>query len=221
MTTSSNLIEYFDGLSKTYITNEYASLFVTNYMRRKLIKKVESFENKSVLDIMSGKGENLKYIDQQNNTSITTVDFATQMNKAALLNYKTKTIHQIESDFFEINHKPESYDIILCSFGIKTIKSEQLSVFVEKINHLLKPNGEVLLLELVKPKNYLNLKFIKFYLDVFVSNMFGKQFKALFPYINNHKNMNRLKSNLINTKISVIEHQRVFDLFEIIHAKKL
>lgn len=221
MSNNSNLKAYFNGLSKTYDTNKYASFFLTNYMRQKLINKVISFENKSILDVMSGKGENLKYINQnQNNLKITTIDFATEMNKAARIILKDKTIRQIENNFFKINHKSESYDIILCSFGIKTIEHEKLNLFAKKINHLLKPGGEILLLELVRPKKYLNLKLITFYLNVFVPSIFGNQFKTLFPYVNNHINMDDLKLNIINENIKIIEHKRVFDLFEIIHAKK-
>lgn len=222
MSTNYNLIKYFNKLSKTYATNECASFFTTNYMRRKLIKKVRSFKNKSILDIMSGKGENLRYINQnKDHTQITTIDFASKMNEAARVNHKNKKIHQIENDFFAINHKAESYDIILCSFGIKTIEPKKLDLFIKKVSHLLKPNGEILLLEIVRPKRKFNFKLAELYLDVIVPRIFGNQFKALFTYMNNHINMNNLKLNMINEKLNIIDHIRVFDLYEIIHAKKM
>lgn len=221
MKTNSELIGYFNDLSASYVTNEYASFYITNYMRRKLIKRVKNFENKCVLDIMSGKGENLTYISKHKSTKITTIDFSSKMNEAARLNLKEKTIHQIESDFFKINNKPNYYNIILCSFGIKTIEKHKLNLFTEKINDLLKYKGEILLLELVKPKLQLNFKILKFYLKVFIPTCFGSKFKALFPYVNNHKNMDSLKQNLINKGLKIIEHKRFFDLFEIIHAKKV
>ena len=59
-----------------------------------------------------------------------------------------------------------------------------------------------------------------FYLDVFVPIIFGNQFKALYPYVKNHLNMDNLKLNMVNEKMKIVEHTRVFDLFEIIHAKK-
>lgn len=220
MTTNTDLIGYFNDLSETYATNEYASFYTTNYMRRRLIKKVESFENKSILDIMSGKGENLKYISKHINTDITTIDFSSKMNEAARLNHRNEKIHQIEGDFFEINHKQESFDIVLCSFGIKTIEPEKLNSFAKKINHLLKPNGEVFILEIVKPKKTFNFKIAAIYLDIIVPKIFGNQFKTLFRYMSQHVSMNDLKLNLINEKIKIIEHKRTFDMYEIIHAKK-
>lgn len=220
MTTNTELIEYFNDLSETYITNEYASFFTTNYMRRKLIKKVRSFENKSILDIMSGKGENLKYISH-NNTNITTIDFSSKMNEAARLNHRNEKIHQIEGDFFDINDQQETFDIVLCSFGIKTIEQEKLDLFAKKLTQLLKPNGELFLLEIVKPKKVFNYKIAKIYLDIIVPKLFGNQFKVLFKYMNQHISMGNLKLNMINEKLKIIEHTRTFDMYEIIHAKKI
>jgi len=217
MTDNKTLVSYFNKLSDTYSVNEYASFFLTNYMRRKLIKKVNCFKNKSVLDIMSGKGENLKHITQDN-TEISTVDFAIKMNEASRL--KNKGIHQIQKDFFEMTNS-NSFDIILCSFGIKTIEISRIETFAKKINNLLNKNGEILLLELVKPENGLKYKITKIYLKRIVPFFFGRQFKRLFPYVHKHKNMNRLKDSIIEENFEIIEHKRMFDLFEIIHAKKL
>jgi len=222
MANNTNLKNYFNLLSKTYFINEFASFFITNYMRRKLIKKIKILKNKSILDIMSGKGENLKYINQrQNNTTITTIDFANKMNVAARLKNQNKIIKQIEKDFFINNEKSESFDIILCSFGIKTIEKDKIKLFAKKINHLLKANGEILLLEMVKPKRKIFLRFVKFYLNNLLPFIFGHQFKLLFPYVNKHKNMNDLSRNLSRYgHLEIIEHTRIFDFFEIIHAKK-
>lgn len=222
MSTNINLSKYFNGLSEVYCINEYSSFFITNYMRRKLINKIKIFDNKSLLDIMSGTGENLKYINYKENTiKITTIDFSSKMNQIARVNHKSKILHQIENDFFEIKNSRETYDIILCSFGIKTINPKQLNVFAKKLNHLLRPNGEILLLELVKPKNQLNHSVIKFYLNKIIPTFFGKQFKLLFPYVNNHLSMKGLKLNIKEEGLKIIEHKRYFDLFEIIYAKKL
>ena len=74
---------------------------------------------------------------------------------------------------------------------------------------------------MVKPKNNRFKKVIKFYIEKCVPKIFGKQFKPLFSFIENHKNMDAIKRNLINNNLSIIEHKRFFDLFEIIHAKKM
>lgn len=221
MSTTINLSEYFNKLSEVYNINEHSSFYTTNYMRRKLINKIKLFNNKSLLDIMSGTGENLKYIKSKNsNMKITTVDFSSKMNQIARLNHKNKIVHQIENNFFEIDQTKEVYDIILCSFGIKTIDYKQLNLFSEKLNQLLKPNGEILLLELVRPKNKIGYRILKYYLNKIIPSIFGEQFKLLFPYINNHKNMNNLMFNIKEKNMEIIEHKRYFDLFEIIHAKK-
>lgn len=221
MTNNSKQIEYFDTLSNSYEKNEYASFFTTNYMRRKLIKKVRSFDGKSVLDLMSGKGENLKYINSNSNTNITTLDFSSKMNVAARLNHTNKITQQIERDFFKTEFRTNAYDIILCSFGIKTIEKNMYHIFSKKMSQSLKPNGEILLLEMVRPKHYLTSTITKLYLRKIIPVLVGKQFKPLFPYVKNHKNMDELKRHLIIENLKIIEHTRFFDLFEIIHAKKI
>jgi demethylmenaquinone methyltransferase/2-methoxy-6-polyprenyl-1,4-benzoquinol methylase len=213
------LIYYFNSLSISYSVNEFASFYLTNYMRRKLINKINNFNGKSVLDIMSGRGENLKYITDKS-TKITTIDFSYKMNVAARLKQNNTNLLQIEDDFFNTNCKPKSFDIIVCSFGIKTIHNNNLKEFSQKLNKLIKPNGEILFLEMVKPRNQFNYKFIKFYLEILLPKLFGNKFKLLFPYLNNHISMTPLKTNMINENLNIIEHKRYFDFFEIIHAKK-
>ncbi|WP_375238212.1 class I SAM-dependent methyltransferase [Aurantibacter sp.] len=213
------LIDYFNSLSMSYSVNEFASFYLTNYMRRKLINKINNFNGKSVLDLMSGRGENLKYINNKS-TKVTTIDFSYKMNIAAKLKQNNTNLLQIEDDFFNTNCKPKSFDIIVCSFGIKTINNNNLKEFSQKLNRLIKPNGEILFLEMVKPRNRFNYKFIKFYLDILLPKLFGNKFKLLFPYLNNHISMTPLKTNMINENLNIIEHKRYFDFFEIIHAKK-
>ncbi|MEY8868696.1 class I SAM-dependent methyltransferase [Gaetbulibacter jejuensis] len=216
-----DLADYFNSISGDYNVNVFASFFVTNYIRRQLVNKIKSYEDKTVLDLMSGRGENIKHIKKYNNrTSITTVDFSKCMNQIAKENLKNRNVLQVEKNFFNSNLPLESYDIILCSFGIKTLKCNETIIFSEKMSSLLKPNGEVLLLEMVKPKNVYFSKFLHWYLEKFLSTFYGNKFKILFPFIENHKDMNFLKKELTKSNFSIIEYKRVFDLFEIIHARK-
>lgn len=217
-----HLHNYFNSICNSYKTNEYASFFTTHFLRKHLVNKIPNFENKLVLDIMSGRGENIKFIKNENDaTEVITVDFSNKMNKIAKQNLKKFNLTQIEDDFFKVDYLSKSFDVIFCSFGIKTIDANNLNLFSEKISNLLKPKGEILLLEMVKPKNNNFSKLIKFYLEKCVPKIFGKQFKPLFSFIEKHKNMNSIKRNLKNNGLSIIEHKRFFDLFEIIHAKKI
>lgn len=214
----SNLEKYFNSIGKKYKANEYASFFLTSYLRKKMMGKIVNWKNKTVIDLMSGRAENVNHIKHV--TEITTVDFSKEMNKIAKEKLNHINLIQIENDFFKVNFFKKKYDIILCSFGIKTIKNENLKLFSEKINSILNQNGEILLLELVKPKNKYFNTFIQYYTSNFVPFIFGKKFKELTPFIQNHSNMDDLKKKLIELEINIIEHKRYFDLFEIIHGNK-
>lgn len=216
---SSELKEYFNNLAGEYSINEIASLNMTNYMRRKLTGRIKSYKNKSDIDIMSGRGENLKFLSNDNNlTNITTLDFAVNMNISASCRYGNIT--QMECDFFDAPFINNSFDILICSYGLKTIPNLALKTFSKKIQDIIKPDGEILLLELVKPENKLVGKIIHFYLNSIVPRIFGKKFKILASYLKTHENMNDLKNHMLSENLQIIEHNRYFDLFEIIHAKK-
>lgn len=213
------LKNYFNLIGKNYYINECSSLFLTSFLRKKLVSKIKNYKNKSIVDLMSGRGENLKYLKKTN--QVTTVDFSIEMNKIAKESFKNINLVQIEGDFFDVIFSDNDYDIVLCSFGIKTIKKEDLKLFAIKINSILKNNGDILLLELVKPKNKFFNAFINLYTQKIIPALFGELFKELTPFIQNHTNMDELKNELSNLHLNIIEHKRYFDLFEIIHAKKI
>jgi ubiquinone/menaquinone biosynthesis C-methylase UbiE len=217
---SHKLIKYFDSIGTDYKTNEYASLFMSHFLRKRLIKKIKNYDDKVVLDIMSGRGENINLLKNYTKIKeITTIDFSKEMNKIAKEKLNKINLIQIENDFFNTDSLSKKYDIILCSFGVKTIKEKDLMCFSKKLSILLNHNGTILILEVVKPSNlYLN-KAVKYYTENIVPFVFGKKFKKLSPYIQKHTNLNFLKENLINQNLRIIEHKRYFDLFEIIYAE--
>lgn len=76
-----DLQEYFDNLQPRYYINEIASLGFTRLFRKMAVQKVKSYGNKRVLDLMSGQGENLEFIQEHNdNTEIVALDFSSAMH---------------------------------------------------------------------------------------------------------------------------------------------
>jgi len=214
------MITYFDNLSQYYYINEICSFGLSNYYRRKLVKMASTYERKHILDIMSGRGENLKYINQKkSNALITTLDFSKSMNSISKNKQSDKIFKQLHLVFFNYNTN-STYDIILCSFGIKTLTKNQYNSFAEKLNSLLSMNGEVLLLELSEPKNLLMKILLKFYLSSIVPTVLGRHFKPLYYYIEKHKNLNELKNHLRSMNLKVIKHEMSFFSFELLHLKK-
>lgn len=97
----SNLEKYFNSIGKKYKANEYASFFLTSYLRKKMMGKIVNWKNKTVIDLMSGRAENVNHIKHV--TEITTVDFSKEMNKIAKEKLNHINLIQIENDFFKVN----------------------------------------------------------------------------------------------------------------------
>ncbi|NIF06566.1 methyltransferase domain-containing protein [Chryseobacterium sp. Tr-659] len=216
------LQQYFDRIQPRYYINEIASLGFTRLFRKMAVQKVKSYENKRVLDLMSGQGENLKFLQKHNrNTEVVTLDFSSAMNLKLFSTFNSRfSLQQIQEDFFESKIPEGSIDVILCSYGTKTIDKEKMTVFADRLSKIINEKGEIIIVEFVKPETPWRFKCTKWYIEVLVSTVFGKEFGTLFHYINRNESLNPLKNQFIDNKMSVISHKRYLDLVEILHIRK-
>jgi demethylmenaquinone methyltransferase/2-methoxy-6-polyprenyl-1,4-benzoquinol methylase len=218
-----DLQQYFDKLQPKYYINEIASLGFTKLFRKMAVRKIEDYGGKRVLDLMSGQGENLKFLEKHNEkTKIITLDFSSVMNQKLLSLYENRySIKQIQSDFFQSKIPNKSIDIILCSYGTKTIENEKVEFFADELSRIIDNNGEIIIVEFVKPKIKWRLHCVKWYIEVLVAKLFGKEFKELFYYIDKNKSLFSLKKHFFNNDLSIMSHKRYFDLVEILHVKRI
>lgn len=217
-----NIQKYFDEIQPKYYVNEIASLGFTRLFRRFGVQKIKNYGDKRVLDIMSGQGENLKYLQCHNeSTKIYTLDFSASMSKSLAKNFKGKfEIEQIETDFFQNKIPSNSMDVILCSYGTKTIDSAEIEKFADELSRIIDINGEIVIVEFVKPKIGWRSRCTKWYIEDFVAKLFGKEFKILFEYINKNESLDDIKNHLLRNKFEVLSSKRYLDLVEILHVKK-
>lgn len=217
-----DLQTYFNHIQPKYYINEIASLGFTGLFRKKAVRKVKNYSDKRVLDLMSGQGENLRYLQNPNkNTHIVTLDFSSAMNRKLSSEFKEiYSIRQIEKDFFNNGIQDRSIDIILCSYGTKTIEKEKEQFFAEELSRIIDENGEIIIVEFVKPKTPWRFSCVKCYIEIFVSKIFGREFKELFRYINQYEGLQNLKEHFIRENLSVLTHKRYLDLIEILHVKR-
>ncbi|PTT35428.1 hypothetical protein DBR28_12325 [Chryseobacterium sp. HMWF028] len=217
-----NLQQYFDNLQPRYYINEIASLGFTRLFRKMAVQKVKSYGDKRVLDLMSGQGENLKFLQEHNeNTEIVALDFSSAMHMKLAATFKNKlSIQQIQNDFFESQIPDHSMDIILCSYGTKTIEEDQKPIFADRLSKIIDKEGEIIIVEFVKPKTAWRFACVKWYIEVLVSKLFGNEFGKLFHYINKNESLEDLKNQFINNRLSIISHKRYLDLVEILHVKR-
>ncbi|MDR6368782.1 demethylmenaquinone methyltransferase/2-methoxy-6-polyprenyl-1,4-benzoquinol methylase [Chryseobacterium bernardetii] len=217
-----DLQQYFDHLQPRYYINEIASLGFTRLFRKMAVQKVKNYGNKRVLDLMSGQGENLEFIKAHNeNTEIVALDFSSAMHRKLAATFKNKlSIQQIQTDFFESQIPDHSMDIILCSYGTKTIEEDQKPIFADRLSNIIDEKGEIIIVEFVKPKTKWRFSCVKWYIEVLVTKIFGNEFGKLFHYINKNKSLEDLKVQFLKNELSIISHKRYLDLIEILHVKR-
>ena len=217
-----DLQQYFDNLQPRYYINEIASLGFTRLFRKMAVQKVKSYGDKRVLDLMSGQGENLEFIQAHNdNTEIVALDFSSAMHMKLAARFKHKlSIQQIRNDFFESQIPDQSMDIILCSYGTKTIEEDQKPIFADRLSNIIDDKGEIIIVEFVKPKTKWRFSCVKWYIEVFVTKVFGNEFGKLFHYIKKNESLEDLKDQFVKNGLSIISHKRYLDLVEILHIKR-
>ncbi|MBB6331025.1 demethylmenaquinone methyltransferase/2-methoxy-6-polyprenyl-1,4-benzoquinol methylase [Chryseobacterium sediminis] len=217
-----DLQQYFERIQPRYYINEIASLGFTRLFRKMAVQKVKNYRNKRVLDLMSGQGENLEFLkDHNENTKIVTLDFSSAMNMKLFSTFKKKlTINQIQDDFFKNQIPDRSMDIILCSYGTKTIEENNKKIFVDELSRIIDEKGEIMIVEFVKPKTPWRFSCVKWYIEVLVSKIFGNEFGKLFHYINKNDSLEDMREQFNHNGLFIISHKRYLDLVEILHVKR-
>jgi ubiquinone/menaquinone biosynthesis C-methylase UbiE len=223
---SSNYIKsHFDSLSQDYWMSDVFSFKLMPFWRKKALSKIAIKQGDVVLDIMSGTGENAAFLSKLvgKNGRILCLDISSKMNEIARVNALRKQLDNVEietKDFLYNDIPAESVDVIVCTFGLKTLPQNTpqpnglaSSVFSEAIYRLLKPQGKFVLIELSEPTNIFLKHLTCFYLKLFVP-LLSKilrggdgSHKLLYPFFTQFKNCNHIekslkKAGLNTTKLS-------------------
>lgn len=207
----------FDKMSSSYENMNYITSFGFSIRWRKqfLSKLGRSNKKLNIIDLLSGLGENWKYLKENfPNSNFYALDFSTEMvNQSKLkadkifdkkLNLSCENILQNQ---LESNH----FDIISCAYGLKTFNNEQLEILAKEINRILKPNGKFSFVEVSKPKNKLLFICYQFYLSKIIP-ILGKLFlgnpndyKMLWIYTKNFETCDKIieifRKNNLNVKL--------------------
>lgn len=187
---STKFIEtHFDKLSKDYWMSEVFSLNLLSYCRQKAIQKVDIQQGAVVLDMMSGTGKNFPILSKKvgNQGQVIGLDISEKMNALAQIEVEKQQLLNIEiytKDFFNNGFPSESVDIIVGTFGLKTLSPDAYSLFSKEIKRLLKPQGKFVLIELSEPSNVVFKTISTNYLRYFVP-FFSKILRGIEMHICN------------------------------------
>jgi demethylmenaquinone methyltransferase/2-methoxy-6-polyprenyl-1,4-benzoquinol methylase len=200
--------------------------FITSFgfsiiWRKQFLRKLRSSqENNNIIDLLSGLGESWKSLNQKYpNGNLYALDFSEEMiSKSEFKNSNSfNNKFKIRQEDLLNNHLSSNYfDFVSCAFGLKTFNEEQLYVFAETLNRILKQNGEFSFIEISVPSNPVLKFFFGFYLGKIIP-VLGKLFlgnpsdyKLLWKYTTQFKNCKEVQSIFEKNNLEVKYHSYFF-----------
>lgn len=182
--------QLFDSISGHYdFLNHFLSFNIDKKWRRKTIKELSSGKD-LILDVATGTCDlAIEIINQQKASHIIGIDLSKGMlekgqEKLDRLNL-TEKITLRQKDCHNLSFEDNSFDAVVVGFGVRNFRD--LLQGLKEINRVLKPNGELIVLEFSKPKYSLISFFYNLYLNhllPLIGRLFSKHIYA-YTYLPN------------------------------------
>jgi ubiquinone/menaquinone biosynthesis methyltransferase len=152
----------FDRMARTYgIVNYLASFGFSERWRRQCVDEIHwSDDTRVVFDLMSGMGECWGLILSRGRRveCITGVDISAEMNRRAAVNLVKRPAWPVElrqENILQNSIPSDSADVLVSAFGLKTFSEQQLERLAAEMSRILKPGGQVAVIEISTPKPWL------------------------------------------------------------------
>ena len=165
----------FNNIARRYdFLNHFLSLGIDKIWRRKAIKMLKGISsNPIILDVASGTGDLAIAALKLNPKQIIGIDISEEMLRFGIEKIKRKNLDQIielkKGDSENLEFENEYFDGITVAFGVRNF--ENLSKGLSEMYRVLKPEGQVAILEFSKPKSFPIKQLYNFY------------FKSVLPFI--------------------------------------
>jgi len=222
--------EMFDNIAHKYdFLNHFLSMNIDKIWRRKSIKFL-SENAKNILDVATGTGDFAIQIQKSlKPETIIGIDISTGMLKVGEEKVKKKNLTEIisfqEGDSEDIKFPDNHFDAATVAFGVRNF--ENLNKGLSEMYRVLKPEGELVVLEFSRPEKFPIKQLYNFYFKNIlptVGRLFSKDTSAYtylpasvdaFPYGDKFiKKMN--DAGFKNTK----EKKLTFGISSIYYGKK-
>ncbi len=151
----------FDSIVPTYdLLNHVLSMGTDILWRGNIFRHIQDVGNKKALDLCCGTGD-LSLVLHRKGAETVSLDFSMNMLKRGLEKKAIKGF-PVAADASRIPHKDNTFSVATIAFGIRNIPD--IDNFIMEVFRVLKPGGELAILELVRPKNRLILFLYSIYL---------------------------------------------------------
>lgn len=160
----------FNHMSKSYERMNYITSFGFSLRWRKQFITLlpTSGNNVKIIDLLTGMGESWNPLfSQYPNCHLTALDFSDEMLKYAQSKnkkYFNNKVSIIKNDILNNAIADNSFDIVICSFGLKTFNEYQLNNLAKEVHRILKTGGRFSFVEVSSPQNKLLKGLYSFYL---------------------------------------------------------
>ena len=176
--------QMFDNIAKRYdLLNSILSLGIHKGWRKKCVKLLKDKQPKKILDVATGTGDFAIECAKLNPESIIGIDISDGMMRYGREKLKALKLDSIislkngnaETIFFPDNN----FDAIVVGFGVRNF--QDLNAGLSNLYRMLKPGGQLVVLEFSYPKNPLVKGFYNFYFSKvtpFIGRIFSKDTRA-------------------------------------------
>lgn len=143
----------FDRIASSYdLLNHLLSLNIDKLWRRRLVKRMQ--EANEVLDVAIGTGDlAIAMCKQKKAHHVTGIDLSTEMMRIGEDKAKGLDIVFQEASALDMPFEDNRFDAVTCSFGCRNFFD--LSKGLSEMSRVLRPGGEMLILEFSYPTNRL------------------------------------------------------------------
>ena len=165
----------FDNIAGKYdFLNHLLSMGIDKIWRKNLISMMSQSKPKQVLDVATGTGDlaiqAAKALDEIKITGLDISQGMLDVGKQKIINKNLgDRIEMIYGDSENMPFENDSFDAIMVAFGVRNF--ENLLNGLKDMHRVLKPGGNVFILEFSRPKNFIFRFIFNFY------------FKNLLPLI--------------------------------------
>jgi demethylmenaquinone methyltransferase/2-methoxy-6-polyprenyl-1,4-benzoquinol methylase len=147
--------EMFNNISPRYdLLNHLLSANIDKIWRKNVIKKIEPYKPKKILDIATGTGDFAIAASRIEGAAITGIDISEGMLKVGQRKVDKRNLSDriklIKADSESLPFEDNSFDAVMVGFGVRNF--ENLEKGLSEIVRVLKPEGVFFVLEFSKPK---------------------------------------------------------------------
>lgn len=141
----------FNDIAKNYdFLNDIMTFFTQKSIKNSAINSLKP-NHSNILDVCTGTGDIAIMLAKKfPNASITALDFSLEMLKIAKIKSKNSNINFINQNALDMPFLDNSFDLCTISFGLRNLPD--ITAAIKEIHRILATNGELLIIDLGKPK---------------------------------------------------------------------